>query len=204
MNNYIPTFNRVTIHSILTDLHKKKVTVVVPQVALYTDEEISIQREPTYYMDNAPIHHKSYIGNDVVYTGITDNIVDGEVIEKSKMNKVMVRLPLSTVIDIYHKSYSVYIPRDRNDLKSIIEFLDEIMHRLENSSDKRAPELFEYIDEFYNTVLKNQKEAIVRKFTTFDNAPKGAKPIAGFSKGLLEERDVNAATFIDLDSVIVK
>ena len=204
MNNYIPTFNRVTIHSILTDLHKKKVTVVAPQVALYTDEEISIQREPTYYMDNAPIHHKSYIGNDVVYTGITDNIVDGEVNEKSKMNKVMVRLPLSTVIDIYHKSYSVYIPRDRNDLKSIIEFLDEIMNRLENSSDKRASDILAYIEDFYKEVLNCQKQAVIKKFTEPDKNPKGVKPVVGLTDGLLEESGVNAATFIDLDSVIVK
>jgi len=204
MQYRVPTFNRVTIPNILSDLHNKKITVVVPQAAIYSDAELTVQNEPTLFMDNAPVKNKRSMGNEVTYTGIIDNIVNDELKEASRLNKIKVRLPLSTVIDLFHKQYSIYVPKADNDLKKLIEYMDDILYRLENSSDKRAPELFEYIDEFYNTVLKNQKEAIVRKFTTFDNAPKGAKPIAGFSKGLLEERDVNAATFIDLDSVIVK
>ena len=203
MNTFKPTFNKVTIQSILSDLHNKKITVIVPEVALFSDAEISVQKEVTYFVDNAPITSKRTLGNDVIYTDTLDSVVDDEKNEKSKMNRTTVRLSVSVVIDLFHKQFSIYIPKQNNDLPKLVEFMNEILNRLENSSDKRAKELFNYVNEFYETVIKNQKTNIAKNFSLDATHLPGMKPVVGFTESLMEEDNINKATFIDIDSITV-
>lgn len=199
----MPTFNRVTIKSILDDLHSKKITVIVPSAALYSEAEITAQKEVTQFVNNAPIEHKRNMGNEVTYTGTTANIVDKEISNDSALNRTTVRLPLSTVIDLFHKQYSVYIPKKNNDLPLLIEFINDILNRLENSSDKKADELFNYVDSFYETVIKNQKTNIAKRFDIDGAKLPGLKPVAGFTSNTMAEDSINKATFIDVDSITV-
>lgn len=197
------TFNRVTIQSIIEDLHSKKITVIVPAAALYSDDELTAQNEPTMFMDNAPIKSKSSMGNEVTFTGTSASIVDNEINNNSSNNKTTVRLSLSVVIDLYHKQFSIYIPKHNNDLIKLVDFINDILNRLENSSDKRANEMFEYIDEFYKVVVKNQKSNIAKKLSLDAMYLPDMKPVVGFTSNTLEEDAINAATFIDIDSITV-
>lgn len=197
------TFNRVTIQSIIEDLHSKKITVIVPAAALYSDDELTAQNEPTMFTDNAPIKSKSSMGNEVIFTGTSASIVDNEINNNSSNNKTTVRLSLSVVIDLYHKQFSIYIPKHNNDLIKLVDFINDILNRLENSSDKRANEMFEYIDEFYKVVVKNQKSNIAKKLSLDAMYLPDMKPVVGFTSNTLEEDAINAATFIDIDSITV-
>jgi len=197
------TFNRVTVQSIIEDLHGKKITVIVPAAALYSDDELTAQNEPTMFMDNAPIRSKSSMGNEVTYTGTSASIVDNEINNNSSNNKTTVRLSLSVVIDLYHKQFSIYIPKHNNDLIKLVDFINDILNRLENSSDGRANEMFEYIDEFYKVVIKNQKSNISKKLSLDAMYLPDMKPVVGFTSNTLEEDAINTATFIDIDSITV-
>jgi len=166
--------NSFTFKRIIKELHKVKVFVSVPRIATITEAEIALYGDPV-------------------------DFVNGEPVKASMSKKETIRLPLSSIIDIYHNDYSISIIH-KEDLVKITKILSDILDRLENNNADKDEEVFSYINDFYESIVKQNREKIIRRMT--DTKPK----VLGLSDTISTNYAGNKrkGNFIDLSDVVVK
>jgi len=166
--------NSFTFKRIIKEIHKIKIFVSVPRVATITEAEITLYGDPVDFINGEPV--------------------------KSSMNKLeVIRLPLSKIIDIYHNDYSISIT-NKKDLTRIVEVLSDILDRLETNNTQEDQEVFEYISDFYESIVKQNKSKIIKRM--INDKPK----VLGFSDSISTNYadGFNKGNFIDLSDVIVQ
>jgi hypothetical protein len=166
--------NSYTFKRIIKEIHKIKVFVSVPRIATMTEAELTLYGEPV-------------------------NFVNGEPVKASMYNPETIRLPLSKVIDIFHSDYSISLVK-REDLTKVMKALSDILDRLEDTSKEEDKEVFDYINEFYISILKQNKSKIEKRLV--EDKPK----VLGLS-GTITTNYANAVrngSYIDLTDIIVK
>jgi len=165
-------FNDYSFKRILEELNKIKIFVAVPRIALVTEADLALNGDPV-------------------------DFVNGEPVKQSVFTRVTVRLPLTKIIDIYHNDYSISIV-NRSDLTRIIKTLSDILDRLENSIGNRDEEIFDYVSDFYESILKQNREKVTKRLE--EDKPK----VLGFGDMVSTNyADKNAGKYIDLSDVIV-
>ena len=165
-------FNSYTLKNIIKDLHKIKVHVSVPRAAIVTEAEIVLYGDPV-------------------------DFINGEAVKGSALERVAVVLPLSKVIDVFHSDYSISVT-DRKDLLKIMNALISILERLENSINGKDDDAFEYINEFYTSILKQNKTRLSRR--SIQDKPK----VIGLSGTTTTNYvDVYRGSSIDLSDILV-
>ena len=126
--------NSYTFKSIIKELHKIKVNVSVPRAAIVTEAEILLYGDPV-------------------------DFVNGEAVQSTALERTACILPLSKVIDIFHNDYSISVT-DRSDLLKIMKKLSDLLNRLEHSINQRDDGVYEYISEFYESLLSQNRKKI--------------------------------------------
>jgi len=168
-------FNSYVFKNIIKELHKVKIIVTVPRLALTNEASVALYGDPV-------------------------DFVNGEPVQKSINNRITVRLPLSSVIDIYHNDFSIAVPKNQ-DLRHIVDKLDDVLDRLENSIGNKDKEVYEYVNDFFTNVLKQSRPMLIE-------LEKRNKPtMLGFTDDTILDRHSNKdnyiASNIDLSDVIV-
>jgi len=165
-------FNSHTFKRVVKELHKVKVFVVVPRIAVTTEAEIELYGEPV-------------------------DFINGQAVKASLNNPETVFLPLSKVIDIYHEDYSISITR-KEDLLKITKSIESILDRLENQASEEAKEVYDYVNDFYESIVKQNKDKIIRRME------KDKPKVLGLSDtltGNYAERS-NKLAMIDLSDIV--
>jgi len=165
--------NSFTFKRIIKEIHKIKIFVSVPRIATITEAELTLYGDPVDFVNGEPV--------------------------KASMNKTeTIRLPLSKIIDIFHNDYSISILK-KEDLTKIINVISDILDRLEVNKTQEDNDVFEYINTFYESILKQNKTKIVNRLT--NDKPK----VLGLSDSLTTNYadGFNKGNYIDLSDVIV-
>ena len=118
-------------------LNKKLILVRVPQVALYSEEELKL-------------------------LGIPIDVIDGKEDKKSVTQYTTVMLPLSKILDIYSNGFTIRIVNS-DEIPAIAEFLTEVLSLLEYSLNVSDTELKDKIKMFLDGVIELNKDYIVNK-----------------------------------------
>jgi len=166
--------NSFTFKRIIKEIHKIKIFVTVPKVAIITEAEITLYGDPVDFINGEPV--------------------------KASMNKPeTVRLPLSKVIDIFHNDYSISIV-NKKDLVMIIEKLGDILDRLEANNASDDKDVFDYISGFYESILKQNKTKIVRRMNEYKPKVLGFSDsiTTNYADGY------NRGKYIDLSDVVIQ
>jgi len=165
--------NSYTFKRIIKELHKVKIFVSVPRIATITEAEIKLYGDPV-------------------------DFVNGEPVKASMSKKETIRLPLSSIVDIYHNDYSISILY-KEDLVKITKILSDILDRLENNTTDTDDEVFDYINDFYESIVKQNRDKIMKRLV--EDKPK----VLGLSNTISTNYAGNKrkGNFIDLSDVIV-
>jgi len=164
--------NSYVFKRIIDELHGIKIYVSVPRASLVTEADIKLNGDPV-------------------------DFINGEPVQQSAFNRVVVRLPLSKIIDIYHNNYSIAI-QNRQDLTLILKKLSDILDRLENSIGNVDTETIEYISDFYESILKQNKQKIGKRLE--ESKPK----VLGLSDTISTNyAEKNIGSYIDLSDILV-
>ena len=164
--------NSYTFKRIIKELHKIKIFVSVPRVAVVTEAEIALYGDPV-------------------------DFVNGQPVKASMSKRETVRLPLSSIIDIFHNDYSISII-NKEDLIKITKTLSDLLDRLEGTTNK-DDEVFDYISEFYESIVKQNKSNIMKRLEN------DKSKVLGLSNTISTNYadGINRGSFIDLSDVMV-